>query len=197
MNARVWKSMVTGGLVLGSALLLTGPVLAQEHNAGTTKNGATAAHPATAKPAAKPTAKATASTTEGKEVTLTGQVVDLHCFMTGDYISNDHAKCTADCLRAGVPAVLETKEGLVFVSHGSKSAGDVLAPLADKNVEVRGKLYTKNGVRYLDLQTAKEVAAASSANRALASVNPTSHKPSKVPANNPRTRAAGSSAGRP
>jgi hypothetical protein len=46
--------------------------------------------------------KDVAKTPKAKEVTLTGRVVDFHCFMTGQMPSADAAKCTADCIRAGV-----------------------------------------------------------------------------------------------
>ena len=39
-----------------------------------------------------------------KEVTLTGRVVDLHCWMTGKMSDADQVKCTQTCIHAGVPA---------------------------------------------------------------------------------------------
>ena len=51
-----------------------------------------------------------------REVTMSGKIVDLHCFMTGKFPSADHAKCTRECIRAGVPAALETEDSVVILS---------------------------------------------------------------------------------
>lgn len=101
---------------------------------------------------------------QGNEVTLEGRVVDLQCFMTQKFASTDHAKCTADCIRAGVPCALETSTGLVIVGEGAKSPAAQLAPLALEHVKINGKLYERDGVRYIDLIKAeKEVTKTSSA----------------------------------
>lgn len=93
----------------------------------------------------------------GREVTMTGKVFDLHCWATGNYPSADRAKCTADCIRAGVPAVLETTTGPVLLGQGARNASALLAPLAFQNAEIRGKLFEKDGVKYIDVQTARAV----------------------------------------
>lgn len=101
---------------------------------------------------------------EGKEATLEGRIVDLHCFMTQKYSSADHAKCTAECIRAGVPSALETSSGLVIIGEGAKSPSAQLAPLALENARITGKLYERDGVRYIDLtKVEKEVTKTSSA----------------------------------
>src|SRR5947207_15670453 len=53
---------------------------------------------------------------EGKEMTMTGKVVDLANYTTGTSCS-DHARC-AECIRAGVPCALETSKGLVLLDKG-------------------------------------------------------------------------------
>lgn len=105
-------------------------------------------------PAAKPQAQPTTQPAV-QEVTLKGRVVDLHGFMTGQFASADHVKCTADCIRQGVPAGLETAQGLVVLGQGANGPGRTLIPLAFQNAEVTGKLYTKGGVRYIDITSAK------------------------------------------
>ena len=92
-----------------------------------------------------------------REVTMTGRVVSLHAAMTGQFASRDQAKSTADNIRAGVPAALETPTGLVVLGQGTAGAGKTLIPLAFQDVEVQGKLYEKGGVRYLDITSAKAV----------------------------------------
>jgi hypothetical protein len=86
-----------------------------------------------------------------KDATLFGRVVDLHCFLTGQYPPGDKARCTANCIRLGVPAALETDEGLVILGQGMSGPAKALVPHAYQEIEVKGKLYEKAGVKYLDI----------------------------------------------
>lgn len=94
-----------------------------------------------------------ATTPNAKEVTMTGRVVDLQCFMTGQAPSADVKKCAADCIRAGVPAGLETTDGLIVLGQGVKGPAKTLLSFAHQTVEVSGKLYEGGGVRYLDISS--------------------------------------------
>jgi hypothetical protein len=103
-----------------------------------------AAPPEDAEPRSKP-----------QEVTLTGRVVDLHCFMTGQYPTEDKAKCTADALKQGAPAGLATKDGIIILGQGTKGPARTLVPLAFQEAEVSGNLYTNGELKYLDIASAK------------------------------------------
>jgi hypothetical protein len=92
-----------------------------------------------------------------RDVTLTGKVVDLQCFMTGKYASSDQEKCTRDCIRAGVPAALQTEEGLIVIGHGEKGPQKIIAPFAYQEVELKGKLFQRHGLQYIDVTSAKAV----------------------------------------
>jgi hypothetical protein len=86
-----------------------------------------------------------------QNVNLTGRLVDLHSFMTDTYPNPDRAKTTADMIKAGVPAGLDTAAGLIVLGTGTKSPADRLPPLAYQEVEIKGKLYYRRGARYLDV----------------------------------------------
>lgn len=92
-----------------------------------------------------------------REVTLTGRVVDLHNYMTEKFPSADKVKCTRECLSVGVPAALETDDGLVIIGKGPKGPARDMAPLALQNAELKGKLYERHGLRYIDVISAKAV----------------------------------------
>jgi hypothetical protein len=93
--------------------------------------------------------------TPARDVTLVGKIVDLHCCMTGKFPSTDQVKCTRECIRAGVPAALETEEGLIVLGQGPKGPARTIDDLAFQFAEVKGKLYERDGLRYLDLTSAK------------------------------------------
>lgn len=86
-----------------------------------------------------------------QNVSLTGRLVDLHSFMTDSYPNQDRAKTTAELIKAGVPAGLDTPAGLIVLGMGTKSPADRLAPLAYQDVEVKGKLWLWRGARYLEI----------------------------------------------
>ena len=94
-----------------------------------------------------------------REVTMTGRVVSVHAFMTGQAASPDQAKSTADSIRAGVPAALDTPTGLILLGQGTTGVGRTLIPLAFQEVEVHGKLYEKGGVKYIDIASVEAVEA--------------------------------------
>lgn len=88
-----------------------------------------------------------------EDVTLVGTIVDLQSFMTGKSTGTDPVRATQECIRQGVPAALETEEGLVVIGMGERGPSRTLIPLAFKKVEVKGKLYEKDGLQYLDMAT--------------------------------------------
>ena len=90
-----------------------------------------------------------------REVTLTGKIVDLQSYMTEKFSSADQAKSVRECLHHGVPAALETEEGLVVIGQGWKGPARTIADLALQNAEVKGKLYERHGLRYIDITSAK------------------------------------------
>jgi hypothetical protein len=94
--------------------------------------------------------------TKPRDVILTGQVVDLQNFMTGTFPSSDHVKCTAECLRAGVPAALVTEDGLVIIGEGAKGPARTITEFAMAEVEMQGKLYERHGIRYIDMTAVTE-----------------------------------------
>jgi len=90
-----------------------------------------------------------------EDVTLIGLVVDLQTYMSEKCANDDFVKCTRDNIRGGVPAALETDDGLVMIGMGDKGPARLLVPLAYQNAEVTGKLYDREGVLYLDMTAAK------------------------------------------
>lgn len=90
---------------------------------------------------------------------MTGRVVSVHAFMTGQSVSPDQARSTADNIRAGVPAALDTPTGLILLGQGTTGVGRTLIPLAFQEVVVHGKLYEKGGLKYIDIASVEAVEA--------------------------------------
>nr|HLX12525.1 hypothetical protein [Bacteroidota bacterium] len=86
-----------------------------------------------------------------KEITITGEVVDLKCAMTGMMggSGEDHKQCAIDCMKGGLPvAILEDKTNNVYPVvplKGMQSANAELMQYAAQKVTLTGKLYDKNG----------------------------------------------------
>lgn len=92
---------------------------------------------------------------QGREMTFVGTIVDVHSFMTGKHSSNDHARSTAEAIRSGIPAAIDTPIGLIIIGQGTTGASKTLVPLAHTRALVTGKFYEKNGLKYLDLASAR------------------------------------------
>ena len=87
----------------------------------------------------------------GKETTVRGRLTDIHSYMTGAVSGENAIRATQDSFRAGAAAGIETEGGLVILGSGDKGPARMIVPLAQQEVVAKGKLFEKNGLRYLDL----------------------------------------------
>lgn len=97
-----------------------------------------------------------------KMVTLTGVLVDVYSYMTAPPPRDERAaeeldKVVKDSLKNGVPACIETDDGLYILGKGVKAPIEQVVPLANREVEVRGKMYEKGGVHYVDIVSIRAV----------------------------------------
>ena len=94
---------------------------------------------------------------EKKPVTLKGEIVDMHCFVTRGERGPDHAGCANACLSRDVPAGFVTEDGTLYVLLNERpvSVKDKVAGLAGKPVTVTGIVVERNGIKGLQLQSVK------------------------------------------
>lgn len=94
---------------------------------------------------------------EKKPVTLKGEIVDMHCFVSRGERGPDHAGCANACIGRDVPAGFVTEDGTLYVLLNEKpvSVKEKVAGLAGKTVTVTGFLVERNGVKGLQLQSVK------------------------------------------
>ena len=109
--------------------------------------------------------------TEGKQMTIQGELIDTACFVTsdGDAKGKEHAECAQKCMASGVPAGI--------LPEGSKDSDavmylltnpQVLGPYAAQTIKVEGtqyadkhaidvkKLYVKDGDNWKEIQLQDE-----------------------------------------
>jgi hypothetical protein len=92
---------------------------------------------------------------ETTDVTLTGEVVDLHCYLTRGTFGTEHAGCANACLARGVTAGFLADDGRVFVLLGARPfpVKEQIAGLAGEKVTLTGTPVERGGVRALQLKT--------------------------------------------
>lgn len=94
-------------------------------------------------------------TTEGKELTFVGYVYDVHSYMASSKPSED-TRVMSDAIKGGVPAMIDSPAGAIILNQGAAGSPKTFAALANQRVQVTGKFYEKNGLKYLDVASARE-----------------------------------------
>lgn len=84
------------------------------------------------------------------EKTLTGEIVDLMCYVDHNATGDKHASCAAKCIKGGGPVgiVSEGKTYLVVGDH--KPMNEQLAEYAGKTITLKGKLASSGGLSMLE-----------------------------------------------
>ena len=94
-----------------------------------------------------------------EEVTITGEVVDLACWLSDGKMGPDHAKCAQTCVKGGTPAGIVTESGQVYlvVVHGK----DGKSPLdhVGERVEVKGHTVERGGMNGIIASSCKKLEA--------------------------------------
>lgn len=102
----------------------------------------------------------TSMTKETKDVTLTGEILDLYCYMADPAKGQgaDHAKCAASCIKRGLPIGLLVGDDVYLITGSDhESAADMVADFAGKKAKVTGTLTKHNGIMALDLKSIEKV----------------------------------------
>ncbi|MBI1807946.1 MAG: hypothetical protein HYR76_12950 [Ignavibacteria bacterium] len=92
---------------------------------------------------------------EMKEVTITGEVIDQKCYLTGmnGARGEAHKECAISCIKGGLPiGVLEDKTEKVYTvvpKAGMKGANEELVQYAAETVKLTGMVVHKGGQNLL------------------------------------------------
>jgi hypothetical protein len=81
---------------------------------------------------------------------VTGEVVDMMCYVDHNAMGAKHASCAEKCIKGGGPVgiVSDGKAYLVVGAH--KPMNDELAEYAGKTITLRGKMANNGGVTMLE-----------------------------------------------
>lgn len=95
---------------------------------------------------------------KGPTVTVTGEVVDLWCYLEGGNHGPSHKTCATACAKAGNPLGIVDAKGGVYVAMGIQDhqpGRDVLLDRMADTVTVTGTLVKKGGAQMLYVTSVK------------------------------------------
>jgi len=90
------------------------------------------------------------------DVTITGQVIDMNCYVTMGASGAGHKTCAVACARAGVALAILSSDGNIYMPVSAK-AGDPqnsrLEPFAEGRVKVTGTHRMASGMHTIQIKT--------------------------------------------
>ena len=95
---------------------------------------------------------------EDKSVTLSGEVVDMHCYITRNAKGAEHTGCSNACISRDVPAGFLADDGTLYLLVNEKpvSVKEKVAGKAGKKVKAHGTIVQRDGVKALQLVSIEE-----------------------------------------
>ena len=80
-------------------------------------------------------------------VTVTGEVLDMACYLDHGAHGEKHAGCAKTCIESGLPVGIKSADGTVYLIIGEhKPLNKELAELAAKTITLKGKLVSRDGI---------------------------------------------------
>jgi hypothetical protein len=91
---------------------------------------------------------------QGQEIIVTGEVLDMTCYIASNLSGPEHAVCARECIKSGLPAGLKAGNGKVYLLTGQpgQPVNAQLAELAAKIVTIKGKETTRDGFAQLQIE---------------------------------------------
>jgi len=96
---------------------------------------------------------------EAQEILVTGEVLDLTCYIAYNLSGPDHAKCARDCIRSGLPAGIKAQDGKVYLLTGEAghSINAEVADYAAKTVTIKGRQTVRAGFAQLQVKEIRKL----------------------------------------
>lgn len=86
----------------------------------------------------------------GQSKTVTGEVVDLMCYLDHGAKGEKHKGCAEKCIKSGGPVGLLSGQDLYLVIGEHKPINDELASKAAQTVTLKGKVVERNGMKMIE-----------------------------------------------
>ncbi len=83
----------------------------------------------------------------GETKKITGEVVDMACYVDHGSTGEKHADCAKKCITSGLPVGLKADDGKTYLLIGDhKPLNAELAEYAAKKITVEGKVASRDGI---------------------------------------------------
>jgi hypothetical protein len=95
----------------------------------------------------------------GQEQTLTGEVVDVLCYLSHDKdaLGKGHADCAKKCIGSGLPVAIKVGDQLYLAAMANHDpANKQLAEYAGEQVTVHGEVMEKDGQHLIAIESVKK-----------------------------------------
>src|SRR5262245_63077301 len=114
-----------------------------------------------------------AGTRDGKteksapDVTLSGSVVDMHCYVTHGIHDAGHTGCANACIARGVPAGFLADDGTLYVLFGETphSVKETVKDMADVPATVTGTPVVRGGILGIQLKSIQKASGSAPASK--------------------------------
>lgn len=86
-----------------------------------------------------------------KQATITGEVLDMVCYLDSGKSGEAHAKCARRCIESGTPVGLKAQDGKTYLVIGEhKPMNKELAEFAGKTITLRGKVASRDNLSMIE-----------------------------------------------
>ncbi|HEV2717981.1 MAG TPA: hypothetical protein VGU64_22140 [Terriglobales bacterium] len=94
-----------------------------------------------------------------QEIFVTGEVLDMTCYIASNLSGPDHAECARVCIRNGLPAGIKAQDGKVYLLSGEpgQSINAQVADYAAKIVTIKGKQSVRDGFAQLQVEEIRKL----------------------------------------
>jgi len=94
-----------------------------------------------------------------QEIVVTGEVLDMTCYIASNLSGPDHAKCARICIRSGEPAGIKAQDGKVYLLTGEPghSVNAQLAEYAAQVVTIKGRQTVRDGFAQLQVEEIRKL----------------------------------------
>jgi hypothetical protein len=94
-----------------------------------------------------------------QEIVVSGEVLDMTCYIASNLSGPDHAECARICIKNGSPAGIKTQDGKVYLLTGEpgQSINAELANYAAKIVTIKGRQTVRDGFAQLQVEEIRKL----------------------------------------